>query len=226
MGDMTTEAREPPGRIGPEEVWAMFRDTDRRMKETDQQMKETDLQTKKLEQVVDKISADIDRMIKEADQQMKEVAEQMRETDRKIGKLGSRLGDVVEHIMSPKLQEKFESLGFSFNHTSRNHEIEDSGKNLLAEIDVLLENGEYAMAVEVKTHLTTGDIRGHIKRMGILRKVADDHNDRRKYLGAVAGAVVDKEVLAFALKNGFFVIVPSGETVDVEAPEGFTPRIW
>jgi hypothetical protein len=32
--------------------------------------------------------------------------------------------------------------------------------------------------------------------------------------------------LRYALKNGFYVIVFSGETVDIEAPEGFEPRIW
>jgi hypothetical protein len=150
----------------------------------------------------------------------------MKETDRKIGKLGSRLGEVIEHIMSPKLQEKFEALGYRFNHTSRNHELEDNNKQRLAEVDILLENVDYAMAVEVKTHLTTEDVRDHMKRMGILRKVADEHEDRRKYLGAVAGAVIDREVSAYALKNGFYVISPSGDTVEIEAPEGFKPRIW
>jgi enamine deaminase RidA (YjgF/YER057c/UK114 family) len=113
-----------------------------------------------------------------------------------------------------------------FNHLSRNHELEDQNKKRLAEVDVLLENGEYAMAVEVKTHLTTEDVKDHVKRMGILRRVADEHGDRRKYLGAVAGAVIDQEVSAYAAKSGFYVISPSGETVDIEIPEGFKARIW
>jgi Holliday junction resolvase-like predicted endonuclease len=171
-----------------------------------------------------------DRRMQETDRMIKELTvktdRQMQETDRKIGRLGSRLGEVIEHIMSPKLQEKFEALGYRFNHSSRNHELEDEKKNRLTEVDVLLENGDYAMAVEVKTHLTTEDVRDHVKRMEILREVADRHKDRRKYLGAVAGAVIDREVTVYALKIGFYVIVPSGETVEIEAPEGFKPRIW
>jgi hypothetical protein len=62
--------------------------------------------------------------------------------------------------------------------------------------------------------------------MEILRRVADDHQDRRKYLGAVAGAVIDRRVFAYALKSGFYVINPSGETVDITVPEGSAPRIW
>ena len=45
-------------------------------------------------------------------------------------------------------------------------------------------------------------------------------------LGVVAGAVVTPEVAAYALKNGFHVIVPPGETVDIEVPGNFKPRIW
>jgi hypothetical protein len=90
----------------------------------------------------------------------------------------------------------------------------------------LLENSEYAMAVEVKTRLTTRDVKDHVKRMNILRRAADEHGDRRKYLGAVAGAVFARGVLEYALKNGFYVVIPSGETVDIEVPEGFRPRVW
>jgi hypothetical protein len=67
------------------------------------------------------------------------------------------------------------------------------------------------MAVKVKTRLSTRDVKDHVKRMEILRRVADEHDDKRRYLGAVAGAVVTPEVSAYALKNGFFVIVPLRE---------------
>jgi hypothetical protein len=150
----------------------------------------------------------------------------LKETARIIGNLGSRLGEVIEHIMSPKLHEKFEELGLRFTRASRNHELEDRDKNRLAEVDVLLENGEYAMAVEVKTRLTTKDVKDHVKRLEILRAVADEHNDSRKYLGAVAGAVVTREVSAYARKTGFYVIIPSGEAVEIEVPEGAGPRVW
>jgi hypothetical protein len=245
MGDAIVQGREDPSKaVTLEDIWALFRETDRRMQETDRRMQETDRQMQETDRRLGIIGAETDRRMQETDRQMqetdrrlgiigaeterlmRETAQQMKETDRKISKLGSRLGDVIEHIMSPKLQEKFEALGYIFNHMSRNHELKDSNKNRLAEVDVLLENGEYAMAVEVKTHLTTGDVRKHVKRMGILRGVADAHNDKRKYLGAVAGAVIDQEVSAYALKNGFYVITPSGDTVDIEAPEGFKPRVW
>lgn len=234
MGDMTEYAQEPPKGVTFEDVWALLQETGRCIQETDRVIKEKNVETDRMikemgaeaaqrmqetERVMKERSAEIDR-------QMKETAQRMKETDRLIGNLGSRLGEVIEHLMSPKLHEKFEELGLRFTRASRNHEIRDQNKNRLTEIDVFLENGEYAMAVEVKTRLATEDVKDHVKRLEILRKVADDHNDRRKYLGAVAGAVVDKRVSAYAQKAGFYVIIPSGETVDIEVPEGFKPRMW
>jgi hypothetical protein len=53
-----------------------------------------------------------------------------------------------------------------------------------------------------------------------LRKYADLHNDSRKYLGAIAGVVTSDSVKNNALKKGFFVVVPSGDTFDIIKPEG------
>jgi hypothetical protein len=216
MGDISTQTqeqtREPSGELTAADIRAMFRDmsreANRRMKEADQRLKETE------------------QIVRETAAQIKETDRQMKETDRKIGKLGNRLGEVIEHLMSPKLKEKFRDRGYCFNHVSRDHEIGDQNGRPLTEIDVFLENAEYALAVEVKTHLKTEDVNDHVKRMGVLRGVADKHGDKRKYLGAVAGAIVHEDVLKYALDNGFFVIDPSGDTVTIEAPDGFVPRIW
>jgi hypothetical protein len=223
MEDMTVQPKEPSGGASFEEVWAELRENDR----------ETDRQLQKTSRMIEELYAKTDRMIKEnaqqikkTDRQMKETAQQIKETDRQLGKLGIRLGEISEYLMSPKLHKKFEALGFYFNHISRDHGLRDHNNQRLAEIDLLLENSEYALAVEVKTRPTVGDVKDHVRRMEILRRVADEHGDRRKYLGAVAGVVVTDGVLAYALKNGFYVIIPSGETVDIEAPEGFIPRIW
>jgi hypothetical protein len=72
----------------------------------------------------------------------------------------------------------------------------------------------------------TLDVKDHVKRMAVVRKAADEIGDKRKYLGAVAGAVVYPDIVEYALKNGFYVITFSGETVDIEVPDDFNPRIW
>ena len=66
----------------------------------------------------------------------------------------------------------------------------------------------------------------HIRKMGVLRKFADKRGDRRKFLGAVAGAIMDDSVRAYALKNGFYVVEQTGDTVRIVMSEMIKPREW
>jgi len=93
------------------------------------------------------------------------------------------------------------------------------------QVDVLLEDGDKAMLVEVKTKLSTGDVKDHIKCIGKMRAYADLHGDKRVFLGAVAGVVMTRETKNFALEKGFFVVEPSGETFNITAPKG-RPKEW
>jgi hypothetical protein len=58
-----------------------------------------------------------------------------------------------------------------------------------------------------------------------MRQYADLHGDKRKYLGAVAGVVMSKNVRQYILTQGMFAVEPSGETFNITAPEG-QPREW
>jgi hypothetical protein len=102
----------------------------------------------------------------------------------------------------------------------------DSANVPTEEVDILLEDGEEALAVEVKSKLSIDDVREHAQRMEKLRRYADGHRDRRRLVGAVAGAIIGEGVQAFALKNGFYVISQAGDTVKIDVPEGFVPRAW
>ncbi|MDR1804110.1 MAG: hypothetical protein LBQ94_10955, partial [Treponema sp.] len=103
----------------------------------------------------------------------------------------------------------------------------DEENNILTEIDITLKNGDKVMLVEVKSKPTTDDIDDHIERMGKVRAHADRHNDKRTYLGAVAGMAMSKSVKTYALKKGFYVIEPSGEDFYITEPKGeYSPREW
>jgi hypothetical protein len=208
-------AGEPWAGLSFEKVWAMFQETDRLMQETDRRMQETDRRMQ-----------ETDRRMQETDLRMQETDRRMQETDRKISKLGSRIGDLVEELIVPNILEKFNRLGYVFGKVAPNVRYSDSRGRYVAEVDLLLENGDTALAVEVKTNLTSADVRDHVERMGKLRRYADEHQDRRKLLGAVAGAIASNEVKAYAVKNGFFVLEQSGDTVKISVPEDFKPREW
>ncbi|MDR0731888.1 MAG: hypothetical protein LBF63_09480 [Treponema sp.] len=154
------------------------------------------------------------------DRQMKETYKQIKETDKKVGELTNRFGDMVEHMVVPNLLAKFKSLGFVFEVAHKNTEIKDEKHNIFLEIDAFLENGDKVMIVEIKSTPSTKDVDDHIVRMEKLRKYADLRRDARKYLGAVAGVVMSDSVKNYALKKGFFVAVPSGDTFNIIKPEG------
>jgi ribonuclease PH len=84
----------------------------------------------------------------------------------------------------------------------------------------LLENREYSVAVEVKSRPKEDDSTKHIKRLKTLRQYMDKHHDSRVIRGALAGAVFPENVKEAAIEAGLYVIVQSGDTMQIEAPEG------
>jgi hypothetical protein len=175
-----------------EKVWAAIQATNEQMRETDRKIQET----------------------------IQETWKQIKDTDKRVGELTNRFGDMVEHMVVPNLLAKFKALGFTFEVAHKNTEIKDEKNKIFLEVDVFLENGDRVMIVEIKTTPTTKDVDEHIERMEKLRGYADLHQDGRKYLGAIAGAVTSEPVKNYALKHGFFFIVPSGDTFTIIRPEG------
>jgi hypothetical protein len=212
----------------------MMKETDRQMKETDRElkemMKETDRQKKETDHELKEMMKETDRQMKETDRELKEMMKEtdrkIKETNRQIGELGGRFGDLVEHIVAPNLAEKFNSLGFNFGKMGTDIVFKDSQGKFIAEVDIMLENGDAVMVVEVKSKLTVTYVREHIARMKKLRVYSDEHGDKRQLLGTVAAAVVPQGVKEFVVKNGFYLIEQSGDTLKIDVPEGFVPYKW
>ena len=158
---------------------------------------------------------------------LQEVAERQRQTDKQLSKLGSRFGEMVEYMVMPNLIDKFGELGFVFEKAYHQATIKDKKNNIITEVDITLENGDKVMIVEVKSKPTAKDVKEHIKRMEKVKAHANLHNDNRIYMGAIAGIVMNDTEKTFALKNGFYVIEPSGEEFVITEPKGiYSPREW
>jgi molybdopterin converting factor small subunit len=162
--------------------------------------------------------------LQEVRQILKENAEQQRKDaadfNDRIGGLTNLFGEITEHIMAPKLREQFRELGLDFPQASRNIKVNDRVNDISFETDVKLENGDKVMVIEIKTKLTVERINKHIERLEKMRTYADLHEDKRTFLGAVAGVVVTDEVRNYALNQGFFVIEPVGENLNITPPNG------
>jgi hypothetical protein len=123
--------------------------------------------------------------------------------------------------------KKFNEQGFCFNQTATDVKFADPETfKVIAEVDIFLENGDKTIAVEVKSKPKREDIDDHIRRMETLRRYADKKNDKRRYQGAIAGAILGDDVRRYILQNGFYVIEQTGDTVQITIPKGFKARDW
>jgi hypothetical protein len=75
-------------------------------------------------------------------------------------------------------------------------------KRKLAQVDMLLVNETIAMAVEVKTTMTQGDVDKHEKRMEILCNEPNSLFANRKLYGATASVKTSKIARKYARNNG------------------------
>jgi Holliday junction resolvase-like predicted endonuclease len=193
---MPVQVHEPQRGLNFDDVWVALMELRESQKETERLMRES----------------------------WQEAQWRMQETDCKISRLGSCIGDLIEHLTTANILEQFKDKGYEFTRISRNNKLKDANNRTLAEIDILLENGDFAMVVEVKSLLTLADVKDHIKRMRKLRQYADEHRDTRKYVSSVSGALIEDAARDFALEKGIYVIEHTGDTIQIKVPG--TVQTW
>jgi RecB family endonuclease NucS len=94
-------------------------------------------------------------------------------------------------------------------------------------VDALLENGEYVMAVEIKSVVSQHDVDEHLERLERVRKEMNKRKDYRKLVGTVAGMVVEEKARRYAQDKGLYVLAQSGNSVEVAgAQKTFQAREW
>ena len=160
-------------------------------------------------------------------QQMREETDrQMKETDKRIGYLDNRFGELAEHLVAPNILEKFNNLGFNFSRLSLDHELKDPvTRRPLAEFDIMLENGDVVIAVEVKSKPKQKDVDEYIIKMERLRRWVEPRGDKRRYQGAIAGAIMSDKLREYIMTKGFYAIEQTGDTVRINDP-GKKIREW
>jgi hypothetical protein len=80
-----------------------------------------------------------------------------------------------------------------------NEELRASIKAASEQIGKL--GNRFGETIETKVKPSAADINEHMERMEKLRRYADSRNGKRKYLGAVAGAVFGESEKTYALKK-------------------------
>ncbi|MDR1787412.1 MAG: hypothetical protein LBR16_03055, partial [Treponema sp.] len=129
---------------GPESVWKILQEVAQGLKELKEAQAavqaEENLKWQKLRESQDRTDwqlqetalrqQETDRQIRESQQETFRHLQALQEkTDKQIGRLGNRIGDLIELFAAANVIEKFQAMGFEFTQASQNMKIQDKNHN-------------------------------------------------------------------------------------------------
>ena len=188
-----------------QDIWKLFRETQREFRETDRRFKETD------------------RKFQETDRKFQETRSMIEKTRGEVGSLTDGWGRFVESMVEPAVVRLFVERGITLDGTSPRAKRSRNGHTM--EIDVLGVDLEYVVPVEVKTTLRTGNVDKYVKKLEKFKTFFPEYRDH-KVIGAVAGMMVPASVARYAEGKGLYVLAQSGETVRLLNDEDFEAHVW
>jgi len=166
----------------------------------------------------EQVWATLDRITQKQEETDRLLKKSIKDYNRRFGHINNRFGNLVECIISPNILDKFKELCLEFETAAPNVKVRDHKNKIYFEIDVFLQNTTTAMLVEIKTELKIEYINEHINRLEKMRTFSDLHNEKRTFLGAVAGITISSDAKKYALENGFYLIEPLGEDLNITPP--------
>ena len=227
MAMATTAERGP---ATPNEIWEILRSTAEQQKENERIWKEglalREREDAKRREEADKRGAALDLRLDKIMELWDKADRQLKATKSEVGGMSNTFGEMVEHLVTPGIEERLGELGLHFNEISPRRKIKDEQGQIVAELDLLLENNDTVVVVETKGKVGIRDIKRQTEKMEAFREILDKKNDGRRLLGVMAGAVFGKEQKRLAGKAGLWVIVQTGDTMRMDIPDGFKPKEW
>ena len=224
-----------------EKVWAMFQETDRKFQKTDLEIEKTLRTLRRTAREHAIRQKEINEQMNRTDEQMKQTSEQQKKTDEQmkrtdarldrlaenLGGLGRSMGELIETLIAARLWEKFAAYPYNLKRAYRRIPLYNENSRPIAEIDILLSDTGWVMAVEVKREAVPADVDHHLKRMELIRKYPPAETVGKKLIGAIAAGELAPGTREYAHEAGFFVLELSGESVSLlPPPDGFQPREW
>ncbi len=189
------------------DVWQMFRETDKKFQETDRLIKENQGQ------------------FREIREQFKETREQMKDTDKRLKKLDelftSQWGKLMESLVEGDLIPLLNQKGVAVHRTMQR--IENKTPPPHFEFDILAVNDREAVFVEVKTTLKPEDVKHFLGKLNKVKEWMPSYVDYTVF-GAVAYLRTDASCIKMAENKGLFVIRATGKSASIINGEDFTPK--
>ena len=227
---MTTMQTSEPRRVPTiEEFWEIFtRSQLESIKDREKERAEREKERAEREKEREKELAKIAASQKAWKARMKKTERLIKSVSANVGGLNRSMGELIETLIAARLWEKFADYPYNLRRAYQNVPIFNENNGIVTEIDILLSNTEWVMAVEVKHRLNrTDEVDRHIERMEQIRKYPPFEAIGKRMVGAMAGGVTNPDVRDYIHRAGFFVLSLKGESVGLVKPEvEFTPREW
>lgn len=185
-----------------DDIWALFRETDRKFQESRDE--------------ADRRSRETDRKFQETDRLIKEL-------DQQIGGLGNKFGSFTEGLALPSMQ-KILRQRFGVDTVSPSVRFSRDGQHL--EIDVLAyANGAInaAYVVEVKSHLREKDIEQLLKILERFPAWFPEHQGKALY-GILAAVDIPDVLIPQVLAQGLYLAQIHDDLFELQVPADFQPR--
>jgi len=202
-------------------AWEAIRETQKSIRESREEMREF---RESMRESLQEQRKNIE-MISEEN---REFRKSLQAANDRSDKFAHKFGTFWELMIVPNIREKFNELGFHFESVARNLEFDkpDTNGRTLAEIDILLENGDSAIVVEVKDSFKEKYLDEHLVRMKKLKTLPRFAN--KKLYGAIAAGFVKDESKRQAFEHGFYVLNrPDSMNVRIEPfPKGCKAKAW
>jgi len=214
-------------------LWETNNEFKKNMEKTVERMDERNDEFKKnMEKTVermdernDEFKKNMDKTVERMDERNNDFKKNMEKTlermGENVGRVNERLGEIVELIVLPGLQDRMNDRGHNFTKSSPRVKYRKDGKDL-AEIDLLLENGDEVMAVEAKARFKPGEMKNFVKKLELLRKEEKITGTTGKTIYAAAAAIrFDIDALKTAKKNGIYLVeIDDTDKTKLIPPEG------
>jgi len=179
-----------------EEIWSLFRDTDRMFKETRLQFQETRLQFE-----------ETDRRFKETDRKFQDTDRKFNRTDEKLrdleGLFVGQWGKLMESLVEGSVLKIFRERGIDVREVYQRMTSHREGQSM--EIDLLLVDDDQVIVVEVKTTLKVEHVRELLEDLKAFTRFFKRFRGCRVY-GAVAALRMEEEADKYAYRHGLFVV--------------------
>jgi len=201
---------------GAAEIWALFRESDKRREE---QLAAMDAQREK------------DRA--DWEKRHKELNDSLDRLEKSFGFFGNRSGQIVEDMIRNGLLPKFQEMGLDVTSIAPRMMFKVPGTKIEREIDFLLQGTGVSVLVECKTRVDVEGVDSHMERTAHYRRFLNSQGDgdSRKIVGAIYGVGFNvdndgKSVRDYVLENGLYVIEPSGTNIVIVAPSDGKVKEW